>query len=62
MERELSILNGGDIVALNGFTKSIVMRTIIGMLGSLKDVDVDREIRITISASNEAGDGPSRPR
>ncbi len=51
MERELSIVNGGDIVGLNGFAKAIVTSTILGMLKSLRDVDVDREIRITISAA-----------
>jgi hypothetical protein len=51
MERELSILNGGDLVGLNGFTKKIVLNTLLGMLQSLHGVDVEREIRITIPAS-----------
>ncbi|MGA2613258.1 MAG: hypothetical protein ABSG38_07390 [Spirochaetia bacterium] len=55
MERELSILNGGDLVGLNGFTKKIVMNTLLGMLQSLHDVDVEREIRIVISAAGSGG-------
>ncbi|MGO9409199.1 MAG: hypothetical protein ACLQCB_00460 [Spirochaetia bacterium] len=51
MERELSIMNGDDLVGLNGFVKSFVLSTLLGMLRSLHDVDVEREIRITISAA-----------
>ena len=58
MARDLSILNGGDLVGLNGFVKDIVLNTIIGMLGSLRDVDVSREIRITISASKQSQSSP----
>ncbi len=50
MERELSIMCGTDQVGLNEFARAIVTSTILGMLGSLRDVDVEREIRITISA------------
>ena len=53
MERELSILNGDDLVSLNGFTKTFVLNTLLGMLRSLHDVDVDREIRITIPAARQ---------
>ena len=56
MERELSIVSGGDQVGLNVFVKSIVTSTILGMLRSLHGVDVDREIRITISAASESSD------
>ena len=51
MKREISILNGGALVELNEFAKSIVMNTLLGMLRSLHDVDADQEIRITISAA-----------
>ncbi len=56
MERELSIINGGDLVGLNAFAKAIVTSTILGMLASLRDVDVQREIRITIApAARQTG-------
>jgi hypothetical protein len=58
MERELSITNGDDLIGLNGFVKSFVLNTLLGMLRSLHDVDVDREIHITISAAKP----PSEPR
>ena len=57
MERELTITNGDDLIGLNGFVKSFVLNTLMGMLQSLHDVDVDREIRITISAAKPS----SRP-
>ncbi len=50
MEREISILSGGDLVALNGFVKKMFLNTLLGMLSSLHDVDVDREVRIIVSA------------
>jgi len=54
MERELSIMNGDQLVGLNGFVKSIVMNTLLGMLQSLRDVDVTGEISIRISAAAPA--------
>jgi hypothetical protein len=51
MERELSIVNGEELVGLNGFVKKIVLNTLLGMLQSLHDINVDSEIRITISAA-----------
>lgn len=51
MERELSIMNGDELVGLNGFVKRMVLNTLLGMMRSLHGVDVDREIRITISAA-----------
>ncbi len=62
MERELSIMNGGDLVELNGFTKAIVTSTILGMLSSLRDVDVEREVRITISAVAKRAGNPGSKR
>ena len=56
MKREISILNGGALVELNDFAKSIVMNTLLGMLRSLHDVDADQEIRITISAAKGGAD------
>lgn len=56
MEREISILSGGDLVALNGFVKKMFLNTILGMLSSLHDVDVDREVRIIVGAKESAPD------
>ncbi len=55
MERELSIMNGDQLVGLNGFVKTIVLNTLLGMLESLRDVDVEGEIRIRISAAKPSG-------
>ncbi|HVP17369.1 MAG TPA: hypothetical protein VMU36_00130 [Spirochaetia bacterium] len=57
MEREISIMNGDERVGLNSFSKAIVTSTILGMLRSLHGVDVEQEIRITISAAKKAGTG-----
>jgi hypothetical protein len=48
MEREVEILSGGKPVPLNEFTRKIVLNTLLGMLGSLRDVGLDGEIHITV--------------
>ena len=53
MEREISILCGGELVALNGFVKKMFLNTLLGMLSSLRDVDADREVRIILSAAEK---------
>ena len=50
MERELQILSGGDEVPMNAFAKKVVLKTLLGLLGSLHDIDPAREIRIVIGA------------
>ena len=50
MEREISIVSGGDLVALNEFVRKMFLNTLLGMLSSLHDVDLDREVRIVVSA------------
>jgi len=50
VEREISIVSGGDLVALNGFVKKMFLNTLLGMLSSLHDVDLDGEVRIVVSA------------
>jgi hypothetical protein len=55
MERELSIMNGDELVGLNGFVKRIVLNTLLGMLQSLRDVDLEGEIRIRISPARPPG-------
>ncbi len=61
MERDLSIMNGDQLVGLNGFAKTIVLNTLLGMLSSLRDVDLDGEIRISISAARPAGQPTAQP-
>lgn len=53
MEREISIASGDERVGLNTFAKAIVTSTILGMLTSLHGIDLEREIRITISAAKK---------
>ena len=48
MERQVEILCGGKQVSLNEFSKKIVTNTLAGMLGSLHDVSLDEEVRITL--------------
>lgn len=60
MEREISLVNGDKRVDLNKFTKGIVTSTILGMLQSLRGVDVEREIHIIISAAKRAGSAGRR--
>jgi hypothetical protein len=54
MERDLSITSGDELVGLNGFVKRIVLNTLLGMLGSLHDLNTNQEIRITISAASHS--------
>jgi hypothetical protein len=61
MERELSIMNGDELVGLNGFVKRIVLNTLLGMLQSLRDVDLDGEFRIRISAARPPGQSRGQP-
>ncbi len=48
MERSLEILSGGKKVPLNGFARKVVLNTLLGLLGSLHEVDPEAEIRVTI--------------
>ena len=50
MERDLQILCGGDEIPMNEFAKKVVLSTILGLLGSLHDIDPGKEIRIVVSA------------
>ncbi len=55
MERELQILSGDSAVRMNGFVRKIMLNTLLAMIGSLDDVDMDAELRIVIGK-------PSAPR
>ena len=57
MARNVEILAGGSKVSLNEFTEKIVLNTLLGLVGSLHDVEVDQEIRIVIPRSAEPGGG-----
>jgi hypothetical protein len=48
MEHEIRIVSGGKAVGLNNFAERIVRQTMLGLLGSLRDVDLAEEITVTI--------------
>jgi hypothetical protein len=50
MEREIEIRVGDKRIAMNRFTKEIIKSTLVGMLESLKHVEVDEKIQITLEA------------
>jgi hypothetical protein len=50
MARSVEIVADGSRVDLNEFTGNIVLNTLLGLLGSLHDVDTDKEIRVVIPA------------
>lgn len=53
MEREMEIRVGDKRIALNHFAKRIITDTLVGMLGSLKHVEPEKEITIRIAAAKE---------
>jgi hypothetical protein len=50
MEREIEIRVGDKRIAMNQFTKEIIESTLVGMIKSLKHVEVDEKIQITLGA------------
>ncbi len=48
MARELEITSDGKKVPMNDFSKRVVLGTLLGLLGALRDVDPRAEIRITV--------------
>jgi hypothetical protein len=48
MKFEVQISSGGVAVELNDFTERIVCNTIAGLVGSLHEVDMRREIHIVL--------------
>ena len=48
MEREITVESRGRTVELNAFARDIVRNTIVALVGSLRDVDPDGEIRIVV--------------
>jgi hypothetical protein len=50
MEREIQVESRGRKIELNSFSQSIVLNTIVALVGSLHDVDPNGEIRILVKA------------
>jgi hypothetical protein len=48
MEREIMVESRGKKVELNDFAHGIVLNTVVALVGSLRDVDPDGEIRIVV--------------
>lgn len=48
MERELEIVAAGGKIELNPFTEAVVLNTLVGLLGSLRGVDMNAEVRIVV--------------
>jgi len=48
MERDIEIVAAGEKVELNPFAEAIVVNTLVGLLGSLKGIAMDGEIRLVL--------------
>lgn len=51
MDRDIEVEASGRRVELNAFARSIVRNTVVALVGSLRDVDPDGEIRIVVKAA-----------
>jgi hypothetical protein len=54
MERQIQIESRGRPVELTAFPQSIVLNTIVALVGSLRGVDPDGEIRIVVKAAEKS--------
>lgn len=54
MAREIRVESNGREVELNAFAHGIVVNTVVALVGSLRDVDPDGEIRIVVKAKGAA--------
>lgn len=52
-DREIELRVGDKRIPLNIFAKHVIIGALLGMLGALKDVDLDQGISIRV--------GPTRP-
>ncbi len=52
MDREIQIESGGKRVELNQFSHRVVVNTILGLVGSLHDVDPNAELRIVVKPAS----------
>jgi hypothetical protein len=50
MERDIQVESRGKTVELTEFPRSIVLNTIVALVGTLRGVDPDGEIRIVIKS------------
>ncbi len=57
MDREIQIESAGKRVELNQFSHRVVLNTILGLVGSLHDVDTNAEIRIVVKPARQAQGG-----
>ena len=48
MQHDLQIVSAGKKVPLNKFARKVVLNTLMGLVGSLSDVDMGAEILITL--------------
>ena len=48
MQHDLQIVAAGKKVPLNEFARKVVLNTLMGLLGSLSDVDLSGEILVTL--------------
>jgi hypothetical protein len=53
MERQIQIESQGRPVELTEFPRSNVLNTIVALVGSLRGVDPDGEIRIVVKAAGK---------
>lgn len=51
MDRDIEVESNGRRVELNAFARSVVRNTVVALVGSLRDVDPDGEIRIVVKAA-----------
>jgi|OpeIllAssembly_1097287.scaffolds.fasta_scaffold375677_2 hypothetical protein len=59
MERQIQVESRGAKVELNAFAQSIVANTIVALVGSLRGVDPDGEIRIVVKAADPSRRPPA---
>jgi hypothetical protein len=54
MEHEIQIESKGKVVELTPFARRVMLNTIMGLVGSLHDVDTKAEIRIVVKPAGAA--------
>jgi hypothetical protein len=51
MNYRVEIISGGKKIELNDFAERIVLGTLLGLLGSLRDVDIKEKITLAVTPS-----------
>ncbi|MCX7029502.1 MAG: hypothetical protein NTU62_05200 [Spirochaetes bacterium] len=54
MERQIQVESRGRNIELNAFSQNIVANTIVALVGSLRGVDPEGEIRIVVKAAEKS--------